>query len=532
MKKSVVSGFVIAGLLSVLLCGCQAGGGVKGDMPGVPEDTESMEGKSANTGKTDDERIDTGSTDTGSTDTGSSERCESAESKSTDRSEDFADIPYQFARNHGIIQSEHPIYDLDTGVDSKIIRGEQTLAVSSAICQNKELIISIILDDYSKAEVIAADGETLPEYEYEKLSDGTMITSGRYQNELWLLGEGVYLTGPGLPKEGIKPQDSLYMRYPGYYEAYGNRRYFIEAKFELPASCDQEEDPPEYGVRVLDFEKPVEFALKRVPVYESLEELAKGEHGGMAAHDGVSVISMAEKVKEGLLISWYVFMDEEGRGASVTYRPPDQEVDEPYILGENQYPIKWLSIHPFWDTIGRYRLSEVSRVGGRTRCLFDVPPTEQNAPLELHIPGITFLNREESEPVTLPVPEDYETLDEVIPWKDGSVRILGITRMKEPQAVEGADRGKNGKGVTLRPGVYIDVEAVHEDKDLTLRGLICQRKLKWNGWEHERYDFDGNGRLSGFRILYDEGDREVTLKFHGAAFYWKQPFVMEIPLTD
>lgn len=50
------------------------------------------------------------------------------------------------------------------------------------------------------------------------------------------------------------------------------------------------------------------------------------------------------------------------------------------------------------------------------------------------------LNSEESEPVTLPVPEDYKELEETIPWEDGSVRILGITRMK-PQTIESETDG-------------------------------------------------------------------------------------------
>ena len=138
------------------------------------------------------------------------------------------------------------------------------------------------------------------------------------------------------------------------------------------------------------------------------------------------------------------------------------------------------------------------------------------------------MNHEESSHITLDIPDDHETLDIDIPWKEGSVRILGITRM-EPQPVSITD-GKGKETVRERPAVYIDVEAVHEDKELALRGLICQRKLKWSGWEHERYDFDENGSLSGFRIFYEDGDSSVTLKFNGAAFYWNQPFVMEVPL--
>lgn len=62
-------------------------------------------------------------------------------------------------------------------------------------------------------------------------------------------------------------------------------------------------------------------------------------------------------------------------------------------------------------------------------------------------------------------PEDYKELKETIPWRDGSVRILGITRLKEPQTVESQD-GQGNVKVTERPAVYIDVAAVHEYKEL------------------------------------------------------------------
>lgn len=181
--------------------------------------------------------------------------------------------------------------------------------------------------------------------------------------------------------------------------------------------------------------------------------------------------------------------------------------------------------------MGVYRLSDVKRYGRRFTCLFDVPKEEQSASFQTNIPGVTFLNHEESAPVTLPIPEDYEELNEDISWTDGSVRILGITRMTEPQTKEISD-GQSGVKVRESPAVHIDVTAVHGDKELALKNLICQRKLRWTGWEHERYDFDETGNLSGFRIFYEEGDTEVTLKFHGAAFYWNQPYVMQLPLSD
>ena len=308
-------------------------------------------------------------------------------------------------------------------------------------------------------------------------------------------------------------------------------RYIIEARFELPAVSDHGDHISGYALRLLDFEKPLEFGLKRVPEYRTLEELAKQEQGGLDTHDGISIISMGERVKEGILISWYVYSEGGEQPISITYKPPEQEIELPVISGNGkQYSIRQLAANPYWDNLGHDRLSDIKQYGRRTRCLFDVPVEEQNALFQIHIPGITFLNYEESTPVTLPVPEDSEELNVDIPWKDGTVRILDITRMKEPQMV--AARDEQGKAdVTERPAVYIDVTAVHEDKDLALRALICQRKRQ-GGWEHERYDFNEKGNLSGFRVFYDEGDTQVTLKFHGAAFFWNQPYEMQLSIPD
>lgn len=503
MKPSAISVFMIAGLLSVMLSGCRTGGEAPVNAPRPIISTE--------------EEIIKGEVDTGLKENGAGDTEEQA----------FA-LPYQFARMYGIIQSEYPVYELDTVIESKLPQKEKAIYLTSAIHQKQELLVSMVLDDYSEVLTIPADGEPPADGVYDTLSDGTMIVSERYQAELWKSGEGLFLTGPGIPEAGIKPLESIYASDPAYFEAYRHKRYIIEARFEIPSALDHEDILSGYALRLLDFEIPLEFALKRVPEYGTLEELAEEEHGSMDTHDGISIISLGERVKEGTLISWYVFSEVGDRPISITYRPPNQEIDLPTLSGNGkQYSIRQLSANPYWDNMGHYRLSDIKRYGRRTQCLFDVPQKELNALLQVNIPGITFLNHEESSPVTLPVPKDDKEMNLDISWNDGSVRILRVTRMKEPQTSALEDEQGKVK-VIERPAVYIDVMAVHEDKDLALRGLICQRKLRHGGWEHERYDFDGKGSLSGFRVYYDEGDTEVTLKFHGAAFYWNQPYVMQI----
>lgn len=483
MRKGYAAGWVMAGIMSVLLVGCQAEEAVRETETGAETVTEA----------------------------GTEAETEMEMETEPESEESFPALPYQFARMYGIIKSEYPVYELDEGMEWELPEKEKAILLTSAIHQERELIVSIFLNDYSDRAALAEE---------------------RYQNELWMSGDGLFLTGPGIQEEGIKPQESIYAIDTAYSEEYGHGRYVIEARFELPVAPDDGDKVSGYAIRLLDFEEPLEFTLKRVPEYETLEELAEQEHGSMDTHDDISIVSMGERVEEGILVSWYVYSETGRRSISVTYKPPLQEVELPVISGNGkQYPIRQLSANPYGDNLGHYRLSDLKQYGRRTRCLFDVPQEEQNGVFQMKIPGITFLDSKESEPVTLPIPEDYEEVNEDVLWDEGSVRILGITRMKEPQTMEITDNQGNVK-VRERPAVYIDVAAVDEEKDLALRGLICQRKLRWTGWENERYDFDEKGNLSGFRIFYEEGDTEVTLKFHGAAFYWKQPYEMGLPMLE
>lgn len=494
MRKAAAFVLASAGLLSVLLSGCQTG---KEPAGGMPEH-------------------------------GAEQVMGTEQEPESETEKKVPGLPYQFVRKYGIIQSKHPVYELDQVIEFEIPQKNMSVSLTSAICHNQELIVDIVLYDYSEAEKIPAGGKPPEDGMYYTLGDGAMISSERYQNELWTSGEGLFLTGTGIPEAGIKPQESEYASHVNYIETYGHRRYFMAARFELPSAPDHEAKLSGYGLRILDFEKPLEFAIKPAPEYGTLEELAAGERGSMDTHDGISVISMGEKVNEGILVTWYEWSEGGDKQISLTYKPPLQEMDLPTISSEGkQYHIKQSPANAYWEEIGPYRLSDVQQYGMRYRCLFDVPRKEQDGDFQVNIPGITFLGQEETEPVTLAIPNDYEELNEDLLLKDGSVRILGITRMKEPQTLEIPD-GQGGTKVRESPAVYIDVAAVHEDKDLALKGLLCQRKLKWTGWERGRYDFDEKGSIGGFRIFYDEGDTEITLKFSHAAFYWNQPYVMEL----
>ena len=523
MKKRSITVLIIAGLLSALLSGCQTGPGAGGETPGNASGAGSSAVGEMN-GADDGERpggVDadgnagapggTGADGNAGAPGGTGADGNAGAPGSSDAA--LSALPFQFLRTYGIVQSEYPVYELDSTVQLEFPQKEKTLALTSALCHKQELTVGSEPPDAGK---------------YITLTDGRLLNpEEKYQSELWSSDEGLFLTGPGLPEDGIKPVESMYGADSQYFEAYGSMRYCIEARFQLPAAPTDEKALSGYALRVLDFEQPLEFSLKSTPEYETLEELAAAEHGSLDTHDGITIISMGEQVEDGILVSWYVYDETPDCPFSIHYVPPLQEIAMSTISsGVNEYPIKQMKANPYWDNPGFYRLSDLKWDSRRFRCMFDVPADQQNTAFQVNIPGITFSGHEESTPVTLTIPDDYEELNVDIPWEEGSVRIIGIQKLQGPQTVGATDAAGELK-VVDKPAVYIYVKAVHEDKDLILRGLLCERK-RYGGWERGRYDYDGNGTLTGFRVFYEEGDTEVTLKFHLARFYWEQPFVMEI----
>lgn len=328
MKKKEIRVLAIAGLMSALLFGCGSGGGTPETPPEPVTGTEKEI-----TVKKDNTLME-------ETRPGFSQGEQKPESET---GEPIFALPYQFVRAYGIIQSEYPVYQLETVVESELPREEKTISLTSAIYQKGELIVNIVLDDFSEVSTIPADGEPPSDGMYVTLSDGTMLPSERYQEELWKSGEGLFLTGPGIPETGIKPQESRYASYTDYFEACGHRRYLMEARFELPSAPGEGDPLSGYGIRLLDFEKPLEFTLKPAPEYDTLEELAAGEDGSIDTHDGISIISMGKRVEEGILISWYTYRETGESSLSITYKPPLQEIDMPTISGGGkQYLIKSL----------------------------------------------------------------------------------------------------------------------------------------------------------------------------------------------
>ena len=549
MKKRSITVLIIAGLLSALLSGCQTGPGAGGETPGNASGAGSSAVGEMN-GADDGERpggVDadgnagapggtgadgnagapggTGADGNAGAPGGTGADGNAGAPGSSDAA--LSALPFQFLRTYGIVQSEYPVYELESTVQLDFPQKEKTLALTSALCHKQELTVSAILIDPS-VEALPPGSEPPDAGKYITLTDGRLLNpEEKYQSELWSSDEGLFLTGPGLPKDGIKPVESMYGADSQYFEAYGSMRYCIEARFQLPAAPTDEKTLSGYALRVLDFEQPLEFSLKSTPEYETLEELAAAEHGSLDTHDGITIISMGEQVEDGILVSWYVYDETPDCPFSIHYVPPLQEIAMSTISsGGNEYPIKQMKANPYWDNPGFYRLSDLKWDSRRFRCMFDVPADQQNTAFQVNIPGITFSGHEESTPVTLTIPDDYEELNVDIPWEEGSVRIIGIKKLQGPQTVGATDAAGELK-VVDKPAVYIYVKAVHEDKDLILRGLLCERK-RYGGWERGRYDYDGNGTLTSFRVFYEEGDTEVTLKFHLARFYWEQPFVMEI----
>lgn len=409
---------------------------------------------------------------------------------------------YQFVKGYGIVSSRHPVYVLDTAA-APAPQGDVTLTLVDAVLMEQNLIVNLLVTDRSGA----LDGS-------ERSPEAPLEIPDRYRADLWTAGEGIRLARPGIGEDGCKPVESQYMSYPEFYEAYGYRRCFMAASFELPAAAAEDMSLTGCTLQVLDFEEPLAFSLKQAPGYESPEALAAAQ-GSMDTHDGLSVLATWEIVAEGILVDWYQMRESTPVTASLSHTPPSQKGSVPHLFaGETEY---FSERSPLYTD--KVKLYSPEGLAGRHsfRQLFSVPEEARHGTFTLRVPGITYLSAEEAEPVTIPIPERSEELTEEIAFLEGSVRLYKITKLSEE-----------------KPAVYLDVAAAEDGRGQSLRSLICQRKAGKNpgerGWENQRYDFNAAGNLCGFRIFYNEGDTEIVLKFSRPGFYREQIYEMELDL--
>ena len=180
MKKRSITVLIIAGLLSALLSGCQTGPGAGGETPGNASGAGSSAVGEMN-GADDVERpggVDADGNAGAPGGTGADGNA--GVPGSSDAA--LSALPFQFLRTYGIVQSEYPVYELDSTVQLEFPQKEKTLALTSALCHKQELTVSAILIDPS-VEALPPGSEPPDAGKYITLTDGRLLNpEEKYQS--------------------------------------------------------------------------------------------------------------------------------------------------------------------------------------------------------------------------------------------------------------------------------------------------------------------------------------------------------------
>lgn len=278
-----------------------------------------------------------------------------------------------------------------------------------------------------------------------------------------------------------------------------------------------------YEICLPGFEDTLRFEFVPSEKLDSLDQLPKYVQQG---NNGVYAIASA--YEDGIRIQHYTYSDDSMR----------MEIEpEKCFLEKNGSRYEGKRSDRWW-TDNYYTIDGVIRGKQGEILEFEIPEAERNGEFQFQIMELTVAEAQKSEPVIIPIPEKEESMDEVISFAHGKLKLTGVKRLEEDMYYGDI----NGETVK-KPGVFISAEPVdteenwvftaatgaqydaeYEQKDHTYRRMMPVEYEQGQGSVKER-------KIAGYYAFYEPGDTEIEVEFKNPYYIWKQEFVIPVEIV-
>lgn len=336
-------------------------------------------------------------------------------------------------------------------------------------------------------------------------------------------GNALYtITGAGIPGGSFSGKEIWSSRNYKSYLTYGSVTHNFAFYTE---DMKLETDGPEgsYQIDIPGFEESFSIEFEQAPSYPDAEHIP-----GMVIKDGIGLMAMGEWTEDGLAVTTYTWSD---GTAGVTPEVSGLKCETDGRTGKG----KQLRFQANRSGYGSPR-EFLSRMEGRARTTFyyEIPEQFQAGEFYLESSGGSFLRRaelEQSEWLTVPIPETWTELDLTAELEDCAITIISAEKEEEPMSF--GNGGEDGKE-EFRPCVSLGIMVTRkEGTDKVLRYVrIVQEEEhpdnpNYNRWAKGSYR---SGRLAEIYAYYKEGDQELKLRFESPEYAWYEVFRLPVQM--
>lgn len=462
---------------------------------------------------------------------------------------------YQFVEGLGIIAPGEPaFYQMDLSSPLEIKNKFASARLVNAVYQDKKVSVHIILKDYTvrrlsqeeEQQVIEKErqneerslrGETVrPDDSYFCIDQEKQIYGrSKFQDlQKQILeangrrGKPAILYGHGIADVGFSFYSSYY-EYSG--DAYLDDGFYatIMTLIRDRGNFLMKEPEGVYELKLVGFEEPFRFKFSRVPEYDALNEIP-----GIQEWDGNYVLATGRRLDQQLSVLCHIY-PKDGNKIYLTGTELSMTVED----GEDNP--EWL-VNPLTS----YSMPATSfpgiKNGDVLERTFDVAGRIDIVSPKLICRNISVWSDEESEMLTLPIPERREALEERVAFEKGTLLLTRIEKTEE--TITGVD--EHGEEITV-PSVYLTVEQETQEKKHHIRTLValCGGDAIKNGPLDEQYRFrygarypemesggnPGDWNILGYLLPYREGDTEISVVFWEPSYQWEETLVFPVKMN-
>ena len=180
----------------------------------------------------------------------------------------------------------------------------------------------------------------------------------------------------------------------------------------------------------------------------------------------------------------------------------------------------------------------MKRIEGRewTTFFYEIPERFDEGSFFLECGSVSLVRQEKSGWMSIPVPEGKEELNQSVELSDCTIQIVSAEKIDRQAWLQEYGTNMEDAEEQYRPCVYLGTKVTMDgQKDMHLKHVMAVQEEEdsqdptRDRWGRCVYQ---NGELVGIYAFYEEGDKDLDLRFEGPGYVWHEAFRVPVQLEN